>query len=124
MQLFGMGKKEADSADQSDQQKKKPAANLKQQLKHVLKVGAHYETTIIALAVALLLAATSLKMLRYMDPPVDDAKVQEVLAKQKKVKIDPKVVNRIKQLKDSGTTTPAPTQVDSGRRNPFTEESP
>jgi hypothetical protein len=60
-------------------------------------------------------------MLHYMDPPIDDTKVQDILAKNKKIRIDPKVVDKLNQLQDSGTTTPPAAQVESGRTNPFTE---
>jgi hypothetical protein len=122
MQLFGLGKKETGNADQAaDKAAKDPAKDLRKQLIRVLKLADHYETTIIAVAVAALLAITSLRMLHYMDPPIDDTKVQDILAKNKKIRIDPKVVDKLNQLQDSGTTTPPAAQVESGRTNPFTE---
>jgi hypothetical protein len=118
MQLFS--KKQADNVDAAGEQaKKKPKTDIKQQLQSVIKLAAHYETTLVALAVAGLLAVTSLRMLKYMDPQVDDTKVQESISKSTKARIDPKIVDKIKQLKGSGT--PTPTKVESGRSNPFTE---
>jgi hypothetical protein len=117
MQLFG--KKRADGAESSGEQAKKPKADIKQQLQSVIKLASRYETLLVALAVATLLAVTSLRMLKYMDPQIDDAKVQESLSKSTKTRIDPKIVDKIKQLKESGT--PTPTKAESGRSNPFTE---
>jgi hypothetical protein len=74
-----------------------------------LKLAARYETTIVALAVALL-AITSLRMLHYMSPQTDDAKVQETLTKNKKIRIDQKTVEKLKQLQDNGAKPPAPTK--------------
>jgi hypothetical protein len=123
MQLLGIniGKKPAENEAQSDLKAAKKSGDIKQQLNHVLKITARYETTIVALAVALLLAITSLRMLHYMNPQTDDAKVQEVLAKNNKIKIDQKTVERLKQLQANGASTPAPTNTQSGRTNPFTE---
>jgi hypothetical protein len=123
MQLFGKGKKSQDNASQPDSAKaaKKPAADIKHQLNQALKLAARYETTIVALAVASLLAVTSLRMLHYMSPPVDDAKVQETLTKNKKVRIDQKTVEKLKKLQDNGAKPPTPTQTQTGRTNPFTE---
>jgi hypothetical protein len=120
MQLFGIGKKPAgNEAQTGNKAPKNQAANLKRQLELIIKLARRYETTIIAVAVATLLTITSLRMLHYMDPQVDDAKVQDILAKNKKVRIDPKIVQKLQQLQDSGTTTT--TRVESGRTNPFTE---
>jgi hypothetical protein len=119
MQLFGIGKKTPENSGEDNTAAKKPAADLKKQLNHAFKLAVHYETTIIALAVAALLTITSLRMLHYMDPQIDDSRVQETLAKNKKSRIDPKVVQKLKALQDSGT--PTPTRVESGRNNPFTE---
>jgi hypothetical protein len=119
MQLFGLGKKKAD--DTSEGEPKSPKADIKQQLGHVLKFAERYETTIVALAIAALLSVTSLRMLHYMDPQIDDAKVQESLAKNKKSQINPKVVEKIKQLQDNGATPPSTAVGGSGRTNPFTE---
>jgi hypothetical protein len=123
MQLFGLGKKSQDDSSQTASTKaaKKPAADLKHQLNQLVKLAARYETTIVALAVALLLAITSLRMLHYMSPPVDDAKVQETLEKNKKIRIDQKTVEKLKQLQDNGAKPPAPTKTQTGRTNPFTE---
>jgi hypothetical protein len=119
MQLFGKGKIADDAGQAGVKTDKNPSGDIKKQLGRVLKLAAHYETTIIAVAVAALLTLTSLRMLHYMDPPIDDNKVQDILTKNKKIRIDPKVVDNLKQLQDSGTT--APTHVDSNRTNPFTE---
>jgi hypothetical protein len=123
MQLLGIniGKKPAENAAQSDPKAVKKTGDIKQQLNHVLKFTARYETTIVALAVALLLAVTSLRMLHYMNPQTDDAKVQEVLAKNNKIKIDQKTVERLKELQANGASTPTPTKTQAGRTNPFTE---
>jgi hypothetical protein len=117
MQLFGLGKKKAD--DSAGDETKKPKADIKQQLGHTFKLAERYETTIVALAIAALLTITSLRMLHYMDPQIDDAKVQETLAKNKKSQINPKVVEKIKALEDNGATPPS--TAGSSRSNPFTE---
>jgi hypothetical protein len=120
MKLFGSGKKSSENGSQADDKAaKNPAADIKKQLAHLLKLAERYETAIIAVAVAALLAVTSLRMLHYMDPQIDDSKVQDIVAKNQKVRIDSKVVDRLKQLQESGTTTTP--KVDSGRTNPFTE---
>jgi hypothetical protein len=120
MQFFRSKKKPTDGSNPPDVKGgKKPKADIKHQLRKILKLALKYETTLIALAVACLLAVTSLKMLHYMDPPIDDGRVQESLKKYKKVHIDPKVVEKIKQLQDSGTSTNP--NLESGRTNPFTE---
>jgi hypothetical protein len=123
MQLLGIniGKKPAENVAQSDPKAVKKSGDIKQQINHFIKLTARYETTIVALAVALLLAITSLRMLHYMSPQTDDEKVQEVLAKNSKIKIDQKTVERLKQLQDNGASTPAPTKTQSARTNPFTE---
>jgi hypothetical protein len=120
MQFFRSNKKPSDNPNQADVKGgKKPKADIKHQLRKILKLASRYETTLIALAVATLLALTSLKMLHYMDPPIDDGRVQDSLSKYKKVHIDPKVVEKIKQLQDSGTSTNP--NLENGRTNPFTE---
>jgi hypothetical protein len=119
MQLFGIGKKSEEAGQAGEKASKNPAADIKKQLSHVLATAEHYETTIIAVAVAVLLTLTSLRMLHYMDPPIDDNKVQDILSKNKKIRIDSSIVDKLKQLQDSGTT--APTKVESNRSNPFTE---
>jgi hypothetical protein len=117
MQLLGinLGKKPEDGGAQT----KSTSAGIKKQLNQLLKLGSRYETSLVALLVATLLTVTSLRMLHYMDPPVDDSQVQQSLAKSTKIRIDPKIVQRIGQLKESGTTTP--TKVEGNRTNPFTE---
>jgi hypothetical protein len=115
MQLFGLGKK----PEGSEAQGKKPAADIKKQLLKLLRYASRYETSLVALMVAVLLTITSLRMLHYMDPPIDDSKVQESLSKSTKVRIDPKIVQKIEQLQATGTTTTP--SVESGRTNPFTE---
>lgn len=120
MQLFGIGKKASDSGEHADEKPaKNPASDLKHQVKKYLTLASRYETTIIAITVAALLAITSMRMLRYMDPQVEDSQVQEILAKNKKNRIDLKTVDKLKELHDSNTTTPVKAQ--SGRTNPFTE---
>jgi hypothetical protein len=116
MQFFGisLGKKK-EGVDQGQ----KPGGGIKQQIAQVATIVNRYQTTLVAIFVALLLAVTSLRMLHYMNPPVDDEKVQDALSKNTKIRIDPKVVQKIEQLQDSGTTTTP--QVESGRTNPFTE---
>jgi hypothetical protein len=117
MQLFGIniGKK----ADTDNAQARKPVADIKKQLNQLLKLAGRYETSLVALIVAVLLTITSLRMLHYMDPPVDDSKVQDSLSKSTKVRIDPKIVQRINQLQETGTTTTP--SVETNRTNPFTE---
>jgi|GEM_PF-5385507 len=118
MQLLGMsiGKKAAEDSGQAEKSK----VDLKSQLKQLLDLASRYETSIIALLIAGLLTVTALRMLRYTDPPIDDTKVQAALSKNTKTRIDPKVVQKIGQLQDSGTTTTP--QVESGRTNPFSEQ--
>jgi hypothetical protein len=117
MQLFGLGKKKAEGSAEGEPQN--PKADIKQQVGRALKLAERYETTIVALAIAALLSVTSLKMLHYMDPQIDDTKVQETLAKNKKSQINPKTVEKIKQLQDNGATPPS--TAGSSRSNPFTE---
>jgi hypothetical protein len=120
MQILGIGKKSDSSETQSAVKTSGSlVANLNNQLKRILKLTAHYETTIIAIAVAAVLAATSLRMLHYVDPPIDDSRVQDIVAKNKKVRIDPKTVQKLQQLQDSGSTPTV--KVENGRINPFTE---
>jgi hypothetical protein len=120
MQLFGFGKKSETAPDQAGgKAAKSSVADIKHQLKSLLKLASRYESTIISLAVAILLAATALRMLHYMDPPVDDTQVQSIISKSKQVHIDPKIVQKLQQLQDSGTSTSS--NVESGRTNPFNE---
>jgi hypothetical protein len=121
MQLFGTGKKTTEGGAQTEDKAKKSAADLKKQLNHLLKLVAHYETTIVAVAVAVLLSLTSLRMLHYMDPQIDDSKVQESLAKNKRIHLDPIIVEKIEQLQDNGASTPKPATSTNNRTNPFTE---
>lgn len=121
MQLFGTSKKQGGKeGGQPAKQQKKPGLNdIKRQGEHWLQLALHYQTTIIALAVALLLAFTALRMLRYTDPPVDDNQVQQNLSKFKQVRINPKLVQKIEQLQDSGAS--AAPNLEGGRTNPFSE---
>ena len=121
MELFGLklGKKKTNEGQQNGI-KKSPKTDLKRHLNQYANLALRHESSIIALAVAALLALTSLRMLQYMDPQVDDAKVQESISKSKKVKIDPETVQRLNSLQDSGTTT-SPQLEPSQRTNPFSE---
>jgi len=122
MKLFGLelGKKQGGNAQSpGGEAKKKSSLDLKPKLKAGLKLLNHHEATVVALAVSLLLAATALRMLHYMDPPVDDTKVQENLSKVKRIRIDSKTTQRLTQLQESGTSTG--TNLGGGRTNPFSE---
>jgi type II secretory pathway component PulM len=120
MELFGLGKKSKEGNDQNA--KPKGQLNLKEIKRKVqkwLQLVSRYQNTIIALTVALLLALTALRMLRYMDPPVNDAQVQKNLNQFKQVRIDQKTVQKIKQLQGTGAT--ASPKLGNGRTNPFSE---
>jgi hypothetical protein len=121
MQLFRIGKKDAENPNQSSgkPKNKMDIKELKRQAQKGLRLAGRYQTTIIALGVALLLAVTALRMLRYMDPPLDDNRVQQNLSKFKQVRIDQKTVQKIKSLQDSGASTN--TSLQTGRNNPFSE---
>jgi hypothetical protein len=120
MQIPFVGKKKAAKDDQSTKHKAKPGLNdIKHKAKQWLEVASRYQATIIALAVALLLALTSLRMLRYMNPPVDDNQVQKNLSKFKQIRIDPKIVQKIEQLQSTGTS--ASPKIENSRTNPFSE---
>ena len=120
MKLLGItiGKDDSQKG-QSASQNSSSLLDIKKRGRQLLKITSRYQVTIIVLAIAGLLAITALRMLRYMDPPIDDSQVQLNLAKYEQTHIDPKVVQKIQQLQNSGTSvTP---NIQSGRTNPFSE---
>lgn len=122
MKVFGIqiGK---NPDEQGEQSANKPQQNLIQSLKHRLQKFSRqvvrYQISIIVLAVAGLLAVTTLRMLHYMNPPANDTLVQQNIAKYQKTRIDPKIVQKIQALQTGGST-PAP-NIQNGRTNPFSE---
>ena len=122
MELLGLKlgrKKDQPGKDTHSAQANRPALDLKGRLKVVIKFADRYQMTIIALAVAGLLGVTALRMLHYTDPPVDETRVEQDLAKFKQIRIDSKTVQKIQQLQNSGTSTGP--QLEDGRTNPFSE---
>lgn len=99
--------------------KKELVPQLKAQVQKYSRAASRFQTTIIALVVVGLLALTTLRMLRYMDPPIDNSQVQANLSKSKQIHINQKDVQKIKQLQDSGTS--ARPDLEGGRTNPFSE---
>src|SRR3954464_15649419 len=115
-----LGKKtDVATGGDTPQNPKKSKPDIKSQLKAKAKLAARYQSTIIALTVVGLLGLTTLRMLHYTDPPVDENRVEENLSKFKQIRIDPKVVQKINQLQQGGTTTGP--QIKNGRNNPFSE---
>lgn len=114
MQLFSKKTDKEGEATSS-----KSSAELRQQLNHALKELTRFETFIIVLVVTALLGFTTLKMLHFVDPPIDEIQSEANKGQYKKITIDPKSIQRIKDLVDS-KAQPAP-NIDSGRSNPFTE---
>ncbi len=120
MQLFGLGKKNSDKAAGVTALKaSKPKIGLKEQLGKSLQLAMKFQAPVVAIVIVGLLAFTALRMLHYVDPPADYSRVQENLNKFKRVRIDPKTVQRIKQLSNS-QSTPTPS-LQTGRTNPFSE---
>jgi hypothetical protein len=114
-----LGKKTEDTTGGAPQDPKKSKPDIKSQLKAKAKLAARYQSTIIALAVVGLLGLTTLRMLHYTDPPVDENRVEQNLSKFKQIRIDSKTVQKINQLQNSGTRTGP--QIENGRTNPFSE---
>lgn len=116
MKLFGiqLGKQPAKDGEDTA-----PSKDLKQTLLELVNKFDRYRTFIILLAVAGLLGATALRMAHYLDPPPNDQRVSDNLAKIKSVKIDPKAVQRIKDLNASNAK--ATSSFQGNRTNPFAE---
>jgi hypothetical protein len=99
---------------------KKSNLNFVPQIKKAIQTAQHYQVPIIIIAVSGLLAITALRMLHYANPEIDDLRVQENTTKVKQVRINQKVVERIRQLgKDD---KPAKADKETGRTNPFAEK--
>ena len=94
MKLFGIKigkkKKEAEGLVQ------KPS--FKKQAMKSLAYLSKYEVVIFLVIIVALLSVTSIRMLRYTDPPVDPDHLAENTTKLKHITIDPKVIENIKQL--------------------------
>ena len=117
---IGKGKNAADQPAQvADKAKVGLVTEIKRRLKKLLGQAKRYQVSIIALAVAGLLALTTLRMLHYVNPPVDYSQVQKNMAQYQQAHIDPKIVQKIDQLQSSGTSTNS--DIESGRTNPFSE---
>lgn len=95
------------------------AGGLGQLLHNLRKIISRYHTLAMVLLVGAILALSAFKMLGYVDPAADPDRAAENATKLKRITIDPKIVERIKQLNDSQTTT-SPNFPDD-RSNPFSE---
>ena len=100
--------------------KKNSLAGIKKILSRLSGLLARFESLIIILLCGILLALAATKMLRLIDPPINEDRVQENTAKLKQIHIDQKIIERIKQLSDS-KTSPKP-NFQSDRTNPFSED--
>ncbi len=112
MKLFGinLGKK-SESKESTD--------SLRKSLDKYIAIVARHRAFLITMMVVLVLAITSLQMLKFTDPPVDETRAQENVSKLKRIKLDDNIVEQIKQLRDSDAT--ASPNIDKGRTNPFSE---
>lgn len=119
MKVFGIQIGKGDPQSTANKEKLNVVQSLKRQSKQLGQRILRYQATIIFLAVAGLLALTAVRMLRYSSPPINDARVQQNIAKYQKTRIDPKIVQKIKALQSGGgTSTP---NIQNGRTNPFSE---
>lgn len=108
-----------DTPKQDTPQKEAHKADLKETSQHLLTTFVKEQTFIIAIIVGVLLLFTAYRMLQLADPPADQVKIDENSVKLKRIVIDPKVVDEIKQLNANSTSvTPS---VNQGRSNPFNE---
>lgn len=115
MKLFGIniGKQPEEGKEGAE------AESIKVSLNRYFGTISKHQAIIIILMVTAVLAMTTFQMLRFTNPPVDEARAQENIAKLKRIKIDDNVVEQIKALRDSNATTT--TNVNQGRTNPFNE---
>ncbi len=115
MKLFGIniGKK------LNEDDKSSSTSSAKAAIGRYTAFVAKHQAVIITLAVTAVLALTSLQMLHFTNPPVDDARAQENISKLKRIKIDDDIVQQIQSLQASNAT--ASPDVDEGRVNPFSE---
>ena len=117
MKLFGITI--GDTKKTKDGELPKQKLNLRKELSHDLAIFSKYEAFVIILLVVGLLSVTTLRMLRYTNPPTDPNRLSENLQKIQKITIDPKVIDSIKQLTDSQAT--ASPNISTTRNNPFSE---
>lgn len=117
MKLFGINIGKAKESE--DGSKPEQNGSIKKSLKlYGDKLSKHQAFAIILLVVAVL-ALTSLQMLRFTDPPVDDVRAQENISQLKRIKLDDNVAQQIKNLQDSNAS--ASPSINTGRTNPFSE---
>ncbi len=118
MKLFGItiGKKE-ETKSKKDQPKQ--SLSLKHYGRSIASNLLKYEIIVVAIIVGGILGFTTLRMLNYTNPSADAGRLSENLTKLKRITIDPTVIEKIKQLSDSQTSTSA--NVDQNRSNPFSE---
>ncbi len=123
MELFKHSKDPQKAAAQTDSEQPKKqqlsVGELKKSLKKIALFVGRFQTMIVILLLAFCLAFATLRMLSYANPAPSEEKIQENLGKIKQVRIDPKTIERIKQLSDSKTSTTP--QLQPGRTNPFAE---
>ena len=117
MKLFGINLgKTPPTTDKLDMA---PEKDLKQKALELANKLDHYRTFIILIAIVGLLGVTALRMAHYLDPPANEQRVSDNLAQIKRVKIDPKAVERIKALSESNVTSKSSFQ--GNRTDPFSE---
>lgn len=118
MKLFGItiGKKEE---IKPKKEQPKQSFSLKHYGRNITSNLLKYEIIVVAVIVGGILGFTTLRMLNYTNPPADAERSSENLKKLKRITIDPKVIEKIKQLSDSETSTSA--NIDQNRNNPFSE---
>lgn len=119
MKVFGIQIGKRNTQHAAGKEKRSAMQSLKDQFRQLGRQILRYQTTIIFLVVAGLLALTATRMLRYSNPPINDARVQQNMAKYQKTRIDPKIVQKIKALQSGGSTS-SPV-IQDGRTNPFSE---
>lgn len=98
---------------------KKSAAKSSRLFDRLAGTLRRFQVVLALLVVGGLLAFTGFTMLGFVSPEPDEERIAENNSKLKRIRIDPEVVERIKNLSDSRASVEP--QFDSDRNNPFSE---